>query len=125
MISEQRGGRQKYMGLWIVAILLPLYFAFLYAGRPDTGKYVCIGVGMHLIAIWINWDLRRHLWFWVTIATLLAVHIPFLLIIPWPSRWIPAISVLPFGVVDCGLILGVIALMERLMKRRGEASTSS
>ena len=118
MIAEQKGRRNTYMGIWIVAILLPLYFAFLYAGRPDTGKYVCIGVGMHLIAIWVNCDLRKHLWFWVTIAALLAVQIPFLLIIPWPSRWIPAISVLPFGVLDCGLILGVIALMERLMKRR-------
>lgn len=121
MIAEQKGRRNTYMGIWIVAILLPLYFVFLYAGRPDTGKYVCISVGMHLIAIWINWDLRRLLWFWTTIATLLAIHIPFLLIVPWPSRWIPAISVLPFGVVDCALILGVIALMERLMKRRAHS----
>lgn len=117
-MSEQARRRNKFMGLWIVVILLPLYAAFLYAEQPDTGKYVCIGVGMHLIAIWINWDLRRHLWFWVTIATLLAVHIPLLLIVDWPSRWIPAISVLPFGVADCALILGVIALMEKLMKRR-------
>jgi hypothetical protein len=121
VIDEQKGRRSAYIGIWIVAILLPLYFAFFYAGRPDTGKYVCIGVGMHLIAIWINWDLRRQLWFWTTIATLLAIHIPLLLIVPWPSRWIPAMSVLPFGVADCALILGVIALMERLMKRRAHA----
>jgi hypothetical protein len=51
VIDEQKGRRSAYIGIWIVAILLPLYFAFFYAGRPDTGKYVCIGVGMHLIGI--------------------------------------------------------------------------
>ncbi len=88
MTSERRKRHTDYTGLLAAAIVLPLYFGFVYVGRPDTGKYICIGIALHLIAIRINWDLRRHVWFWATIAVLLAVHIPLLMIdfatLNWP-----------------------------------------
>jgi hypothetical protein len=43
-----------------------------------------------------------------------AIHVPLILLVPWSSRWIPAIIKLPFCIVDLLLILGIISTVEKL-----------
>jgi hypothetical protein len=44
---------------------------------------------------------------WGIIASLAALHLPLILFVPWPIKWIPAIGILPIAVLDCLIILGV------------------
>jgi hypothetical protein len=71
---------------------------------------------MVLLAIRIRWELRGQIWFWGVIVFLLILHVPLILFVPWPSRWIPAIGILPIGVLDCLIFLGAIWLVEKWRK---------
>jgi hypothetical protein len=105
--------------LWVIVVMAltsPLFFVFDQIGKPGTGRAAWICAGMFLVAIKVRWELRNRLWFWSTIVALLALHIPLILYLPWTSRWIPAVGIFALGVVDCAIILGCIALIEKRMK---------
>jgi hypothetical protein len=74
------------------------------------------------IAIRLRWKLRRHAWFWVTIALILALHIPLLFLVRWPQTNIPTIAFsLPLGIVDFLLISGAIRLAEKFFAKSESA----
>jgi hypothetical protein len=105
--------------LWAIAGMLltsPLFFFFDQQGEPGTGRAAWICAGMFFIATKMRWRFRNHPWFWITIAGLLALHVPLILYVPWTNRWIPAVGILPIGVLDLAIILGCIALVEKLIK---------
>lgn len=105
--------------LWVITALVltsPLFFVFDRLGKPGTGRAAWICAGMFLIAMKVRWELRSRLWFWVTIAVLLVLHLPLISLVPWTSRWIPAVGIVPIGVLDIAILLGCIALVEKLIK---------
>jgi hypothetical protein len=72
---------------------------------------------MALLAIKIHWDLRKYVWFWTTIAIILALNFYMLVLVP--QRWIAAlgplhaVGLLPIQVADLALFLGAVWLAER------------
>ena len=104
--------RTDYTGLKIVGLIAPVYLIFVYFDKPDMGLAVFIILGMTILAIKIRWDLRRHAWFWASIVLVLALHV--YLLIHLPQRIVAAlgplhaIGLLPIGVADLLITLGVI-----------------
>lgn len=116
---------KKKWTLWIIAVVIlafPLVPLFTYLGRPASGPPAYMFTLMLLLAIRGRWELSRRPWFWGTVAVIVAIHAPLILLVPWSSRWIPAIIKTPFCVVDLLVILGIISLAERL---NGPDATSS
>jgi hypothetical protein len=111
------GVRVNRNSLWaIVGMVLtsPLFFFFVERGNAGTGRAAWICAGMFFIAIKMRWQLKNRAWFWILIACLLGVHLLLILYIPWADRWIPAVAILPIGVLDLLIILESIALVEKL-----------
>jgi hypothetical protein len=107
-----------YTGLIIAAILAPVLILFLYFGKVDLGLTAFIVLGVIVFAIKIRWNLRKHVWFWVTIILILALHVPLVFIVRWPQGKVPMIAyTMPFGIADFLVILGALGLAERLFSK--------
>ena len=114
----ERQGRADWTGTIIGALLAPVFFFFVYLGMAEMGFTVCIVLGMVVLAIKLRWKLRRHAWFWITIALVLVLHIPFFFIVRWPQTKIPTIAFsMPLGIADFLLISGAISLAEKLFSK--------
>jgi hypothetical protein len=107
-----------YTGLKIGAILLPILLLFIYLGKADMGLTVFIVLGVSIVAIKIRWNLRKHLWFWLIIVSIFALHIPLFFIVRWPQGKVPGLFYgLPFGLVDFLIISGALRLAEKLLSK--------
>jgi hypothetical protein len=107
--------RVDYSGLIIGLILAPVLILFIHFGKGEIGRAVCIDLAAILVAIRLRWHLKKHFWFWGIIVVLLALHVPLLLFIPWPSGWFPAVVALPFAVVDCLIVLWAVQFVGRFI----------
>lgn len=113
--AEQEPEREAdFSGPIILAFLLPVFFIFRHFGRIDLGLNACVCLGMNLLAVRIRWDLRNRVWFWVVVTLVVALNVPIVLMVPWPHAWVPGIVLLPLGLADLLLTLGVVRLTEKL-----------
>ena len=115
MAEIKNDKRVDYSGLIIGVILSPVLLLFIYFGKGEIGRAACIALAGILFAIKIRWDLRNRLWFWGIIAVLLALHIPLLLLVRWPSGWVPAMAALPFALADFLIVLGSARFVEKFI----------
>ena len=107
-----------YTGPKVVAILAPVFFLVAYLSDKDTGLTVCLVLGAVMLAIKLRWKLRKHIWFWVTIALILALHVPLFSLIRWKHGNIPTIAYsMPLGIVDFLLIMGAIGFAEKFFPK--------
>jgi hypothetical protein len=115
--EEQPAEEQEpdYTGVKIAGILIPVFILFIYLGKAEMGFTVFIVLGMVLLAIKLQWRLRKHVWFWATIAVVLALHIPLFFIVRWPDTKTPTIAYsMPMGIADFLIISGAIRLSKNL-----------
>jgi hypothetical protein len=104
-----------YTGLIIGAMLAPVFLLFVVLDKADMGLACCIVLGMAMIAIRLRWKLRKHVWFWMTIVSILALQIPLLSIFRWPQGKAPTLFyTMPVGIAEFALFMGVIGLAEKL-----------
>ena len=113
--EEQGGG--KYLGLLIFLLILPVLLFFTHIGKTDLGLSVGVCLGMNVLAVGICWDLRRRLWFWVVVALVLALHVPLFLMIQWPERWVSRFSLLPIGLADMLITIGVVRFVQKFIMK--------
>jgi ABC-type Co2+ transport system permease subunit len=105
-----------YTGIIIAAALLPVLFFFSHIGKTNMGLNVFICLFINLFAIKVYWkSLRKHVWFWCVIVFILALHVPVILRVQWPHEWVPAIALLPIGVVDFLIYVGVISFVQKFL----------
>ncbi len=100
---------------WMAGCAL-IVWPFYHSGRLDLARPVLYSIGMLGIATVIKWKLKRHVWFWVTMTILAALHVLLILFVPWTSEWIPAIVVIPIGVADLYAMLWAISLVGKFME---------
>jgi hypothetical protein len=116
--SLERPRRTDWTGTIIGALLVPVFLIFIFLGKAEMGFTVFIVLGMVILAIKLRWKLRKQAWFWVTIAVILALHLPFLFMFRWPQTNIPTIAFsLPIGIADFLLISGAISLSEKVFSK--------
>jgi hypothetical protein len=109
-----------WSGTIIGVMLLPVFFVFVFLGKAELGFNVMLVLGLVMIAVRLRWKLRRYAWFWVTIAFVLLLHIPFLFLVHWPQSKVPTIAYsLPLGIADFLLISGAISLAQRVFAKNG------
>jgi hypothetical protein len=113
----------QYTGLKIGAVLMPMLLLFIYFGKADMGLTLFIVLGVSIVAIKIRWNLRKHVWFWVIIAVIFALHVPLFFMIRWTHGNVPGIFYgLPFGLIDFVIISEGLALAEKLFAKSSSSS---
>ena len=118
-----------YTGVIIGAAMLPVIFLFSHFGKQEQGLVISIVLGATFLAVKIRWDLRKHLWFWATIVSLLAMQFYLLFAVQWPQGWLAsvgrlhAVGLLPIGLAVLLITLGFVALAGKLFSK-GSASDS-
>ncbi len=110
--------KKKLLGTKAVLLILlatsPVFITFLYLGHPGNARAGWILSAVVIMAAKVRWDLHNKVWFWPTIALIAFVHAIAIILVPWTSKWIPAVIVFPFCAVDGLAILGILQLMDKL-----------
>jgi ABC-type multidrug transport system permease subunit len=60
--------------------------------------------------------LKRHAWFWGTMAILVALHVPLVLFVPWTTKWVPALLIAAIDSADLIVMLAMLTVVERFME---------
>jgi hypothetical protein len=108
--------RLPWWGVLCVIIgSLPAYWLFDHFGRLNIALPTLNGVGMLGFAIAVKWNLRRRMWFWVTMALIAGLHVPLILFVPWGTRSVPALAIAAIDSLDFCLILWVLSIVGNLM----------
>jgi hypothetical protein len=115
--KQSRDSITKKWALLAVICTTPIYILYNYLGDPGRGQAAWVSVMMIALAARFFWDLRNRLWFWMTITTITLLHVPLILLIPWPFKQLTYIAALPFGLADFGIAYGIIKLAERVVER--------
>jgi hypothetical protein len=104
-------------GLSVIFGTLLLAALFDHFGSFDLARPSLISVAIVSVAIALRWKLRRHVWFWITMTFLAALHLPLILFVPWTTRWIPAVVIAPFGMADLYAMLWVLSVVGKFVGR--------
>ncbi len=99
------------VGAFLLSALLD-HFGKLALARPTV-----FSVTMIVIAVAMRWKLKGLMWFWITMASLAALHVPLILFIPWTTKWIPVLVIIPFGIADLYAMLWVVSVVEKVMRK--------
>lgn len=114
--------------IWaVVALLLSFPVDSYVSGLFDPGRGRAAGIafGLLLLATRAYWRLRWHVWYWLTIAVLVAIHVVLVIEVPWSNRSIPAPALWPIGTADFAMIYGFIALVDKLLGGDHKSSSSN
>lgn len=64
----------------------------------------------------VKWKLRRHAWFWGTVAILAALHIPLILFVPWTTKWVPALLIAAIDSADLIVMFAILSVVAKFME---------
>jgi len=120
--AEDRKMRLPWWGVLCVILgALAVLIFFDHFGQLALARPTMISAAMVLIAIAMRWRLKRHVWFWITMIVLTALDVPLILFVPWTTKWIPALAIIPIGIADLCLMLWVLSVVGKFM---GEPKTA-
>jgi hypothetical protein len=95
----------------------PLFILFAYFGDPGRGQAAWVSAVAIAVAARFLWDLRGRVWFWITIAIIVSLHVPLIVLIPWPYKQLSSVALLPAGLLDFAIAYGIIRLIENMIER--------
>jgi hypothetical protein len=103
----------------VVLFLLPFYyFDRMDLARPGLFSATAIG-----LAIATRWKLRTRRWFWVVIAMVAALHVFVMLRVQWDEDRISPYIIGILALIDYGLVLAFIWLLEIICRTPEEAES--
>jgi hypothetical protein len=115
--KEDRQMRMPIWGYIFIPVGAFLLFAlFDHFGKLALARPTVFSVSIIIITVAMRWKLRRHVWFWITMAFLAALHVPLILFPPWTAKWIPVLIVIPIGIADSYAMLWVISVVGKSME---------
>jgi hypothetical protein len=94
----------------------PIFIFFVYLGDPGRGMAAWVSAGAISAAARFLWDLKDRAWYWATIVVIVLLHVPLILLVPWPLRRWSYVQLLPIGLLDFALAYGIIRLVERVIE---------
>ena len=103
--------------LCVIFGALPLLFLFDHFRKLALARPTLTSAAMVTIAIALRWKLRRHVWFWITMAVIAALHVPLILFVPWTTKWVPAFVIIPIGMADLYVTLWILSVVGNFMER--------
>jgi ABC-type multidrug transport system permease subunit len=109
---------------WMAACV-PIIWLFDHSGRFDLALPTLVSIGMLGFVIAVKRKLRRHGWFWGTMAILAALHVPLILFVPWTTKWVPALAIAGIGSADVCLMLAILAVVAKFMEGPKTAAPDS
>jgi hypothetical protein len=101
--------------LCVIAGTILLGLFFIEFGRFDLARPSLLTAAVVVLTIIMRWKLKRHVWFWLTMIILAALHVPLILFVPWKTKWIPAFVIIPIGIADLYLMLWVLSVVGKFM----------
>jgi len=113
---------------WLLVVILcmaPTFFSFAILGDPGRGRAVAIFLGVGMTAIRACWNLRKHVWFWIVLGVMIALQALLVVFVPWSDKSYPGYALLPVAALDYCIVYWCFKLVERAMKRSGEAGAPS
>jgi len=93
-----------------------LFSLFDHFGKLALARPAVFSVSLIIIAVAMRWELKGLVWFWITMASLAALHVPLILFIPWTTKWIPVLVIIPFGIADLYAMLLVVSIVGKFMR---------
>ena len=119
--KDMKVAKKMWLPWWGVLCLiiggLPIAWLFDHFGRSNLALPTLIGVGMLGLIAAIKWKLRRRAWFWITMTVIAALHILLILLVPWPTKWVPAAVFAGFSSVDLYGMLAIIDVVGKFLER--------
>src|SRR6185437_1796686 len=97
------------MGFLALLYALPVMFVFwlFFGWQRAFAVLICTTTVFFVVSVF--WNLRRHVWFWITIGFAFLLQIPFVLLIPW-ANFSSHFSAFPFALLDYFLVYGCVRL---------------
>ena len=120
MLLIREDGQVRLTWRGILAVMggtLPIALLFVYFGRFDLARPTLLSMIVIVVALAMKWKLRGRVWFWVTMAAIVILHVLLIVAIPWTTRWIPAIVATPILAVDLATILVIVKVLEKLFEK--------
>jgi hypothetical protein len=118
-IRELKQIRLPWWGLLLIIIgVIPLGFLFDYFRRSTLALPTLDSVVIIIFAFAMRWKLRRHAWFWMTMTGIVALHVLLIVSIPWTSKWVPAIVIIPIGMLDLFAMLAILSVVGKFVGGR-------
>lgn len=118
--SDVKAAKKMRLPWWAVLCLLvfgmPLPWLFDDFGRLNLMLPMWNSVAVLGFMFVLKWRLRRHAWFWITMAVIAGLHVPLVLLVPWGTRWVPALAIAAIDSVDFCLILWILSVVGELME---------
>jgi len=102
--------------LCVILGALPVLYLFDHFGEFALARPTLASAAMVTIAIAMRWKLRRHAWFWGIMICLAALHVPLILFVPWTTKWIPVLVIIPIGFSDLYVMLLVVSVVGKFME---------
>ncbi len=116
-VSAAKKLRLPWWGvLCLIVGALPIYWLFDHFGRLNIALPTLNCVGMLVFAVVVKWKLRRHVWFWITLAVIAVLHLPLILFVPWGTRWVPAIAIAAIDSADLIVMLAILTLVGKFIE---------
>lgn len=103
---------------WPVVVCLFVLAVMLRGLLKDHGMlylYRPIGNGALVFGflLYLKWRLRRHAWFWMTMAAVVILHVLLILFIPWTNNWVPAAVTAGVDSLDICLVFWILGIVEQ------------
>ncbi len=123
--SDIKAAKQMRLPWWAVLCLLiggmPLPWLFDHFGSLNLMLPTWNSVAVLGFIVVLKWSLRRHVWFWITMAALAALHVPLILFVPWTTRGVPALAIAVIDSGDFCLMLWIISIVGKIVEGRKTA----
>lgn len=86
-------------------------------GRFDLARPALCSMAMLGVFIAIKWKLRRQAWFWTTMTVIVVLHVLLILFVPWNTKWVPTIVIIPIGIADLYAMLAILSVVGKFMEK--------
>jgi hypothetical protein len=119
--DDLKAAKQMRLPWWgaLSVIIGSVLIAWLFdhLGRFDLARPALFSTALFGVAIAIKWKLRRHAWFWITMAAIVALHVLLILFVPWTTKWVPAVVIIPIGIADLYAMLAVLSVVGKFWEK--------
>jgi hypothetical protein len=115
--DEKRPVLDTKSGYWAALISSPVIVVYCILGKFDQGLGVWACTCLLILAIRARWELRKHVWFWIAVIAACPLQIPFVMFVPWTDRYMSYALLLPYGLLDIFIMIGLFKLAEKAINR--------